>query len=112
MRGAGAARHLLRDLALVRAHLGTLPLLFGSPRWHLAQKRRVRRPYTELWPPYYPVEYCRIACQTLLTLPFVLLVRRLRARGEARGRGVPCAGGGVLLDLVLTRVGCCPPAAI
>lgn len=70
-----AARNLLRDIALVKEHLHTIPLLFGSKEWHLRQKKNIQRPFTELWPLYYPVEYARIICQTLLTLPFVILVR-------------------------------------
>jgi hypothetical protein len=68
-----AAANIRRDALLVLRHLYTLPLIVGSPRWHLVDKRNVARPFSELCVKIYPLEFARILLQLVLTTPFAVI---------------------------------------
>lgn len=68
------AADLHRDLRLVWEHGNTIRLLLGSRAWFCSQRKWIDRPYTELSPRFYPLEYVRIILQGLLTFPLALLI--------------------------------------
>lgn len=92
------AASLLRDLALVAAHVHTLPALLGLPRWHRREKHQYPRPRSELDVFAYAPEFARIVGAALVTAPFCAL----GLAGLAAALLVERLGGGRrMLDLAL-----------
>lgn len=69
--------NLWTDLLVVLRHIHTFPFMFGTPCWHLWEKKRYQRPTSEFDLRSFPVEYVRIVFQMIETFPVVFLYAAL-----------------------------------